>query len=781
MKRLCACVQRHLTAHALGELSPGLSRIIRFHLTRCPTCRQKAETLRTNLVLLQNNLGQIPAPTQLDPSQRRAVLEAARFSAARPLLFSDHVARLLDRFSSAMIFTPSRYAPSLASVAVILLTVVLGFSLFLPSLSMSRGRVKVTDTIPECSAPHEGDALKLMPMAPEDRGIRPQTLQKESQPLSGRSSHTDAEKDDRTFAHRYAKRAAEQPKTFAEEAGEAGNGTVGLMTADSVEQMVLEPPPMRRPSPLSPTPSVSPHAHRKDLSGDRLRKTEVSSRENTEKLGAPASALTLPSQAPPADDESRVSRSRKAAPRDLSSRREPPAEEQPAAPVFFNPFVETVRQPFSTFSIDVDTASYTLTRLALRNGQWPPPESVRVEEFVNFFDYHYPAPLRDAFAIHAECGPSPFGPGLRLLRIGVQARRTGREGNRRALLTILIDTSGSMATPERLGLVTHSLRLLLDQLHPADRLALLAFDSKARLMLDYTPLSEKNKILQVVESLQPSGSTHMEAGLRLAFSTARAAFDPAASNRILLFSDGAANLGSTTADEILALIADSRRQGIFLSVYGVGRSGVHDQLLEQLANKGDGSYAFLDSVEEARRLFIDQLAATLHTIAADVKIQVEFNPESVRLYRQLGYENRQLTAEQFRDDHVDAGEVGAGQSVTALYELDFPPDAPADAPIGTVRIRYREVESNRIVESVVPLPSALTTDRVNSLSPSTLLAACAAEFAEILRGSPFASDGSLAEVTRQLQPVAAAFSLDPRVWELLDLVEQARSLQNRSP
>jgi len=574
----------------------------------------------------------------------------------------------------------------------------------------------------------------------------------------------------------------ESGETVQESAGiVGGEGRKGIhlnmMGLTPRESSALPPPP----TPPQP-PSAPRRALRRETPTDALeQELQTVDYRVQEKRPLPSPATPAVESAPKLEGKTvgKKPEENKRARADALSEKD--AAIFPTRAVAFNPFNETAQQPFSTFSIDVDTASYTLTRLALLNGEWPPPEAVRVEEFVNFFYYHYPAPLREAFAIHAECGPSPFGSGLRLLRIGVQGRRTGREGDRRALLTILLDTSGSMSTPERIGLVIRSLQLLLDQLHPADRLALLTFDSQARLILDYTPASERDKILQALDSLQTSGSTHLEAGLRLAFSTARAAFDPAASNRILLFSDGAANLGGATAEEILALIADSRRQGLFLSVYGVGRTGVHDELLEQLANKGDGTYAFLDSIEEARRLFVDQLAATLHTIASDVKIQVEFNPERVRLWRQLGYENRQLTKEQFRDDRVDAGEVGAGQSVTALYELDFAPDTPADAPIGTVRIRYRDVESNRIMESAVPLPASLILDRVEALSPSTLLAACAAEFAEILRGSPFAAEGNLADVAARLRPVVTTFSLDPRVRELLDLIEQARSLQNRSP
>ncbi|MFO7534498.1 MAG: von Willebrand factor type A domain-containing protein, partial [Kiritimatiellia bacterium] len=433
------------------------------------------------------------------------------------------------------------------------------------------------------------------------------------------------------------------------------------------------------------------------------------------------------------------------------------------------------RQPFSTFSIDVDTASYTLARNYLNQGQLPPPEAVRTEEIVNFFDYSYTPPAEALFAVHAECAPSPFGPGLRLLRLGVKARRLGREENRRAVLTFAVDTSGSMSAPDRLGLIKQALHLLAERLAPNDLVALVQFDSTARLVLDYTPASDKARFLAAVDALQTSGSTDLEQGARLAYACARRAFQPGAGNRVLLLSDGSANLGGSTAEEILAVAADSRRQGILCSVYGVGRGGFNDVMLETLANRGDGSYVFLDSIQEARRVFVDELAATLNTVAADVKIQVEFNPGRVALYRQLGYENRRLRTEDFRNDAVDAGEVGSGQSVTALYELTTPPET-GRGPLAVIRVRFRNLLTGRTEEIAAPVPDSLIRARLADTDASFKLAAGAAEFAELLRGSPFASDGRYADVARLLRPVALEYALDPRVRELLGLVEKAAAL-----
>jgi Ca-activated chloride channel family protein len=444
-----------------------------------------------------------------------------------------------------------------------------------------------------------------------------------------------------------------------------------------------------------------------------------------------------------------------------------------------NPYVETAKQPFSTFAIDVDTASYTFTRNNLLQGRLPPPESVRTEEIVNFFDYHYSPPPADAmFAVHSQCAPSPFRPGQQLLRIGVKARRLGREENRASVLTFAIDTSGSMSSPERLGLVQQSLALLVDRLSPDDRVAIVQFDSHARLVLDYTRAADKARILAAIRALQTSGSTNLEEGMRLAYESARRAFQPGAGNRVLLLSDGAANLGGSTAEEILAVVADSRRQGIFCSVYGVGRGGLNDAMLESLANKGDGAYVYLDSLAEARRVFVDELAASLNTVAADVKIQVEFAPARVEQYRQIGYENRQLKKEDFRNDAIDAGEVGSGQSVTALYELGLA--AGSRGPLGVVRIRYRDLRTGRIEEIAAPLSESMLTPSFSQAEPAFQLAACAAEWAEILRGSPYAEGDDPRELATLLRRAALQYALDGRVQECVRLVETTAQLKRES-
>jgi len=474
---------------------------------------------------------------------------------------------------------------------------------------------------------------------------------------------------------------------------------------------------------------------------------------------------------------------------------EPEPEEEPEEDKGFrfkaygvNPFRDTAQNPFSTFSIDVDTASYTLARNYMSRGLLPPAEAVRTEEFVNFFDYGYKAPEHETFRVFVEAAPSKFGRGLHMLKVGVKGRRLGREEQRPAMLTFLIDTSGSMDQADRLGLVRKSLRLLVGKLGPKDRIAIVQYDSHARLVIEPTAASDKKKILAAIDGMQCGGSTNLEEGMARAYAIAAQHFVPGGENRVLLLSDGVANLGAVAAEDILKKVEAYRKQGITCSVFGFGMGTYDDEMLESLANKGDGNYTFIDSEAEARRVFVDDLSATLNTIATDVKIQIEFRPQRVKRYRQLGYENRQLRDEQFRDDTVDAGEVGSGQSVTALYEMEL---AAAKSQIsdlrsqsgglrfqdlGVVRVRYRRVDTGEVEEIEQPIRAS---DLVRSFDKADVrfrLAACVAEFAEILRGSPFAAGSDYVHVADVLRPAALDLGLDDRVQELLRLVSGAGSM-----
>lgn len=450
---------------------------------------------------------------------------------------------------------------------------------------------------------------------------------------------------------------------------------------------------------------------------------------------------------------------------------------QPHVPSF-NPYVMAAENAFSTFSIDVDTAAYGLARQRLFENALPQPESVRTEEFINSFDYDYRPPSgSQTFSVHKEMAPSPFRTGMDLLKIGIKGRRIGRDDHRKAVLTLVIDTSGSMGTPERLGLVKQSLALLLDELGADDQIAIVQFGGEARLVKEHTPVRERSELLAAINELQPGGATQLDLGLQLGYKMAVAGFSAGDSNRIIIMSDGVANLGELDPEEILNQVGENRKKGIYLSVLGFGAGTYDDDLLERLANRGDGMYAYIDTMDEVRRVFVDQLASTLHVIASDVKIQVEFNPARVLSYRQIGYENRQLAKEQFRDDSVDAGEVGSGQSVTALYDIQLRPDGSERDPIATVYVRYRRADNGAIEEISSVVRDDVRCNRFEQAAPRFQLAACVAEFAERLRRSPYSEGTTINEIHSMLLPVTFQLDLDQSLKELAELMAIAARLR----
>jgi Ca-activated chloride channel homolog len=444
-----------------------------------------------------------------------------------------------------------------------------------------------------------------------------------------------------------------------------------------------------------------------------------------------------------------------------------------------NPFVDTESDRFSTFGLDVDTASYTVTRRYLNDGSLPAPASVRVEEFVNFFDYGDAPPARGDFAIKAEGAPSPFthGERYRLLRFNLRARQVKAEHRRPAMLIFVIDVSGSMKEENRLGLVKDSLSLLLDQLRPSDQIGLVTFGDEARVLLE--PTSDRAVVRQAIARLQPEGSTNTEAGLQLGYQVADRNFRLNAANRILLCSDGVANVGHTGPRAILGQIEREARRGIELSTLGFGMGNYNDHLMEQLADHGDGRYAYIDTLDEARRVLVEELTGTLQTIAKDAKVQVAFNPQVVARYRLLGYENRDIADERFRDDRVDAGEIGAGHSVTALYEIELRPGAPREALVAELHLRYRAPEIGNQTETIRKLYVSELAPSWEKASPGFRLAALVAQFAEILKQSPWAK-GDLNEVARQARTAAGELGKSGRsgkAAELADLAAKAARIK----
>ena len=444
-----------------------------------------------------------------------------------------------------------------------------------------------------------------------------------------------------------------------------------------------------------------------------------------------------------------------------------------------NPFVDTKVDHLSTFGLDVDTASYTVARRYIADGNLPDPNSVRIEEWVNYFDYGDPAPARgEDFAIRAEGAPSPFahGPQYRLLRFNVKARQIQAGKRRPAVLTFVVDVSGSMDREDRLGTVKQSLSLLLAQLRPDDRVGLVVFGDNARLMLE--PSNDREALRQAIERLTPEGSTNTEEGLAMGYDVAGRNFRMNAVNRIILCSDGVANVGRTGPRAILERIGREARRGIELTTLGFGMGNYNDQMMEQLADKGDGRYAYIDNLDEAKRVLVDELTGTLQTIAKDAKVQVEFNPVVVARYRLLGYENRAIADERFRDETVDAGEVGAGHSVTALYEIELRADAPHwEQPVATLHLRYKVPEVGNVTETIRRVGFQDFAPNWEAASPSLRLASLVAELAEVFKGSPWAKSDDLGDVARRLREVVRQLPGNAKVGELADLAEKAARIK----
>jgi Ca-activated chloride channel family protein len=447
-----------------------------------------------------------------------------------------------------------------------------------------------------------------------------------------------------------------------------------------------------------------------------------------------------------------------------------------------NPFIDTEDDHLSTFAMDVDTASYTLARGYLHDGHMPPNDAVRVEEFVNYFKYNYPAPKKDDFAVYSEASPWQFGTGRQnsyLFRLGLKARQISEENRKPAILTFVIDVSGSMAREDRLGLVKKSLRLLIDNLKPDDKIGIAVYETRGRKVMDYKGLVEKDDILATIDSLSTGGSTYAEEGIRIGYEMAEKAFKQGYINRVILCTDGVANEGQTSSAEILKVIKEKADKGITLSAIGFGMGNYNDVLLEQLGDKGNGHYAYVDTIAEAKRIFEENLTGTLQLIAKDAKIQVDFNPDIVRSYRLIGYENRDVPDEKFRDDKYDGGEVGAGHSVTALYELKLWPEKKGK--IATTYVRYKKAETDAVIEFKSEFNTSQLNRAFDDSSKQFRLAATVAEFAEILRNSYWAKGATLEPVMQQAQTLAGEFKDNADVIELVDLVSKARQLMLKSP
>jgi Ca-activated chloride channel family protein len=438
-----------------------------------------------------------------------------------------------------------------------------------------------------------------------------------------------------------------------------------------------------------------------------------------------------------------------------------------------NPFIDTEEDPQSTFAVDVDTASYTIVRGYLDRGIQPPPEAVRVEEFVNYFKAPYPPPTSQTFAVYSEVARSPFREGYTLLKIGIKGREIAASDRKPVVLTFVVDVSGSMAREDRLGLVKRTLGMLLFELRPGDRVGLAVFGSEGREILPHVDVADEGAIERGIARLVPGGSTNAEEGLRIGYAMARRAFDPEAVNRVILCSDGVANIGRTGADSILDVIGREANDRIYLTSVGFGLGNTNDVLLEQLADRGNGHYAYLDSDAEALEFVRRRLAGSMEVIAQDVKVQVEFGPERVRKYRLLGYENRDVADRDFRNDRVDAGEIGAWHAVTALYELKLEEEG-ARGELGVVRLRFKDPARGLSVREIEGrLDGQPFSERFADAEGHFRLVWIAAQFAEVLRGSYWAREYRIADLIRLLEASPMNRALTGEREELLRLMRIA--------
>ncbi len=460
-----------------------------------------------------------------------------------------------------------------------------------------------------------------------------------------------------------------------------------------------------------------------------------------------------------------------------------------------NRFISVSKDPLSTFALEVDGASYSNTRRMINQGRLPEKDAVRVEEFVNYFSYDYAKPTgKDPLKVNYEIGACPWNAAHKLVRIGVKAREIPSDNLPKTNFVFLIDVSGSMFGGNRLPLVVSSLKLLVNNLRPEDRVAIVTYAGSTRVALESTSGSDKQKIREVLDGLVAGGSTAGGAGIKMAYQIARQNFIAGGNNRIILATDGDFNVGISTSEGLESLIEQERKSGVFLTVLGYGMGNYKDKMMQVLSEKGNGNYAYIDNMQEANRVLVSEFGGTIYTVAKDVKLQVEFNPARVASFRLVGYESRLLEHEDFNDDTKDAGEIGAGHTVTALYEivpvgsnsgagsidpLKYQPMKRIAENTGsgewmTVKIRYKQPDGD--VSSKIEVP---VVDRSGALSADFRFVSAVAMFSQLLRESDFCGEGSydkvLAEARQGLGGDANGYRR-----EFIRLAETAKNLSDRN-
>jgi len=450
---------------------------------------------------------------------------------------------------------------------------------------------------------------------------------------------------------------------------------------------------------------------------------------------------------------------------------EPPSQGNSFAAHAPNAFTETAADRFSTFAVDVDTASYAVSRRYLNQSALPPHAAVRVEEFVNYFKYRYTPPEQGAFTVHLEGAPSPFNASRHFVRVGVQGKVVSRSQRKPAHLVFLVDTSGSMNQQDRLPLAREAMKIAVKNLDEKDTVAIVTYAGGTRDVLSPTPATDLERIHKAIDSLESGGGTAMGSGMELAYKHAVKKASAHVVSRVVVLTDGDTNIGpNLSADSMLNSIQGYVKEGVTLTTIGFGMGNYRDDLMEKLADKGNGNCFYIDSFKEAKKVFETQLTGTLEVIAKDVKLQVEFDPKVVSRYRLVGYENRDIADKDFRDDKVDAGEIGAGHSVTALYEVELTGEK---APLGTVRIRAKAPNGTEAAEQAFPFEQRMLRSTLDTASTDFRFALAVAATADVLRGSQSAQGWNLATV-QKLAEGSTDGNTDRE--EFVKLVTRARGL-----
>jgi secreted protein with Ig-like and vWFA domain len=811
-----------LTAYALGQLDARERGEVEALLLRSESARRfvRETTDWADQVREAYRSGPLPEPS---PGLRE-VLENELKRNDKSQIGSRTMSTTVEKTKSRKKILIGLGVAGIAGVAVCV-----GFVLVIPSLLL-RAPAQVAQRLPDSAATsekagaekHEYRFAESKPSEPAKAGVAMQTSEQSAKPLLGRQeSRKDLDESKSVSVGKGWKYkpnqsdAAKPANRLARRESTASSDAPALSAKPDVA--VVKNYAMPSPSPLSvvPPPSESPAAEpnfkstaskvaepqrqiglKSDSNALAKGKSEESILANQPLSSLPAvtdgiAPIELKSGLVPSDNYSTLAE-----------------DTEQYDPIFENSFVSVAQEPVTTFSIDVDTASYANVRRFLREGWLPPPNAVRIEEMLNYFSYDYSPPTDGTpFSVNLETAECPWKPEHRLIRVGLKGREIDRSNRGAGNLVFLLDVSGSMNEPNKLPLVKEAMKLLVGQLAEDDRVAIVTYASDTRVALPSARGNEREKIAAAIDALQAGGSTYGSGGIQLAYQQAAEHFVKGGTNRVILCTDGDLNVGVTRDEDLVELIEQKAKSGVFLTVLGFGEGNLKDSKMQKLADKGNGIYAYVDCVREARRVLVEQMTGSLMTIAKDVKLQIEFNPAAVGAYRLIGYEKRKLANQDFNDDRKDAGEIGAGHTVTALYEIEpaGSPDAARsilkDGDVGgesslkyqqaprenltpaaqsgellTLKIRYKEPDKD--TSKLLEFTAKDDGRRFGEASADFRFAASVASFGMMLRSSPYRGNLTYAAVA---EFAAGALGKDANGYraEFLDLVRGAEKLSTR--